>query len=291
LSGKVVRGRVGAVVLTYDAPASVQRCVAAIRNQTTAPARIVVVDNASPRRVDTTALGDHTEVLRLPENVGPAGGYAAGLHAFLASDAEWAWLIDDDCVPDPGALEAQLAVTRDGIDVVLASMIDSDTATNTNTQGWCGVLIARKVIEQVGVPNADLFWWTEDTEYLQWRIPRAGFVVGRCHDARVIVTRSRSSSDKPPWKYYYEARNQVHYRLHTQQPGAGPAPRHLSRRVRRWRALRAVTRLAGRALARERSRRAEKLSMVARGTLDGLRGRLGKTVEVGDPHRPAGSRS
>src|SRR5205823_1041867 len=137
-------------------------------------------------------------------------GYAAGLADFLSGTASFAWLMDDDCQPAPDALERQLEAMGGRPQAVLAMMVDDNTHAETNTHGWCAVLLDRKVVETVGVPNADLFWWTEDTEYLQWRIPRAGFTTIRARDAIVRVGRSRDDQAKPAWKYYYEARNQTY---------------------------------------------------------------------------------
>jgi GT2 family glycosyltransferase len=280
-----------AIVLTFDSRVALERCLGAIAAQTQPPAEVLVVDNASADAVDDlVAAAPNAGLLRLPENVGPAGGYAAGLTEFLASEHECAWLIDDDCVPAPDALALQLerAALGDTKPVVLATMVDHATHEITNTQGWCGVLIPRAVVATVGVPDAALFWWNEDTEYLQWRIPRAGFTVVRSEEARVAVSRSRLTG-KPAWKYYYEARNQVYYRVHTQRPRAPkgtPVRRHLTRRVRWWRATRSVSRLAVRAVVRESGDRKRKLAMVWRGTRDGIAGRLGATVPVDTPDRP-----
>jgi rhamnopyranosyl-N-acetylglucosaminyl-diphospho-decaprenol beta-1,3/1,4-galactofuranosyltransferase len=280
-----------AIVLTFESRPALTRCLDALRAQTRPLDEIVVVDNASREPVDDlVAATPQARLLRLAENVGPAGGYAAGLTDFLTSGADRAWLVDDDCVPAPDALEQQLAVA-DERTVVLATMVDHDTRQLTNTQGWCGVLVPRAVVEAVGVPDPALFWWNEDTEYLQWRIPRAGFPVQRSESARVDVSRSRSH-EKPPWKYFYETRNQVYYRVHTQRPRnpggrrGARAPRFRTRRVRWGRATRTVARLGARALLREHSGRVEKLAMVARGARDGIRGHLGRTVPVDAPDRP-----
>jgi rhamnopyranosyl-N-acetylglucosaminyl-diphospho-decaprenol beta-1,3/1,4-galactofuranosyltransferase len=279
--------RVVAVVLTFDAPDALDQCLLAIRAQNTPVSSIIVIDNASARPVDVPAgSGTATKVLRMPDNLGPAGGYAAGLQEFLESDGSWAWMMDDDCVPAPDALNAELAEAASE-EVVLATMIDRETGEVTNTQGWCGVLVPRSVVAAVGVPNAELFWWTEDTEYLQWRIPRAGFEVVRSSAARITVSRGRETAAKPAWKYYYEARNQVFYRLTTQRVLVRPLAPHLKLRVRAWRATWAVLKLATRAVVREREQRSTKFVMVWRGALDGLRRRLGRTVMVDDSHRPS----
>jgi rhamnopyranosyl-N-acetylglucosaminyl-diphospho-decaprenol beta-1,3/1,4-galactofuranosyltransferase len=287
-AGSVPERRAGClgVIVTFDSRVALERCLAALTAQTTPPDEVLVVDNASAEPVDDlVAATTNARLLRLPENIGPAGGYAAGLTEFLASGYERAWLVDDDCVPAPDALAAQIEQS-DASSVVLATMVDHATREITNTQGWCGVLLPRAIVAEVGVPDAELFWWNEDTEYLQWRIPRAGFTVVRNEHARVDVSRSRQRG-KPAWKYYYEARNQVYYRLHTQRPrGNGRVRRPLTRRVRWWRATRSVSRLAVRALVRESGHRVTKFTMVIRGTRDGIAGRLGRTVAVDTPDRP-----
>ena len=231
-----------------------------------------------------------TRLLRLPVNVGPAGGYAAGLTEFLVLEHDHAWLIDDDCVPAPDALGTQL--DRAALDaqqpVVLATMVDHATREITNTQGWCGVLVPRAVVAQVGVPDATLFWWNEDTEYLQWRIPRR--VQGR-------EERAGARCREP-----VAARGQagLEVLLRSSQPGVLPSPhpatapveqqpvrRHLTRQSavvarRRGRSLASPVR----AVVRESDDRGAKVAIVWRGTRDGIAGRLGATVPVDTADRP-----
>src|SRR4051794_33521167 len=191
---------VTAVILTFNSRPALQRCLEGLAAQPTPPAEGLVVDNDSALPVDDLVAGvPGGRVLRLPKNVGPAGGYAAGIRAFLQSSGSWAWVLDDDCVARPGALDAQLdaAEAAGGAHppLVLAHAMDADTAEVMPGMGWWGVLIPRDAVERVGVPNEALVWWTEDTEYLQWRIPGAGFPVVRCDDAVVEVSRARTPGE------------------------------------------------------------------------------------------------
>ncbi len=287
------REAVIAVVLTFEAPEALAQCLAALASQTHPVDRVVVVDNASSMRaqvvVDAQSWGVPVEVMRLVENVGPAGGHAAGLQRFLSTDARWAWVMDDDTIAEPAALATMLHVA-DGLDrpfVMRPKGLVAGSGEVLGTQGWCGVLIPREIVEDVGIPNADLVWWTEDTEYLQWRIPEAGYRTWRVDEAVVRVHRHRDTAEKPTWKYYYESRNQVFHRVHVQGAGGrSPIPRHLTVRVRWYRAGKAVTKLAARAILREHTERGAKTAMVLRGAVDGLRGRLGLTVPLGNPDRP-----
>lgn len=273
-----------AVVLTHNSPAAVQRCVATLERQMIRPDAVLVVDNASDPPVEIRETSLTVQVLRLDENLGPAGGFARGLHEFEGSGHRYAWLMDDDCQPFPEALEAQLHLAGD--DRIVLASVDADGEGPVHGHGWWGVLIPRSVVEKVGVPREDLFWWTEDTEYLQWRIPRAGFLAVWTSDAVMAVSRVREDAAKPAWKYYYEARNQTYHRLRVQGSDGEARVWHLTRRVRYWRAARSVGKLAVRAVWRERDGRLRKLWMVGRGAVDGTRGRLGRTVAVDLAHRP-----
>jgi GT2 family glycosyltransferase len=284
---------VAAVVLTHNAPAALERCLTALAAQTAPLGGVLVTDNASDQPVDDLAgRFAAVDVQRLPENLGPAGGYAEALTAFLGTRYEWAWVMDDDCAPIPDALEHQLDIADADV-LVLPTVQWDETGKIVHSHGWWGALIHRSVIERVGVPNPELFWWTEDTEYLQWRIPRSG-VTTRWTDRPVTrVSRARDDDAKPAWKYYYEARNQVYHRLHVQRPTRLPLPRpkphHLRISVRLWRATRAVALLSARVIVREHGDRVHKLASIARGTIDGLRGRLGVTVVPDIAHRPTTS--
>lgn len=70
---------------------------------------IIVVDNGAVgglKEKIKLAGFDRTHVIRLDENTGSAGGYAAGIIAALnRTKAEFVWLLDDDNMPGPQALE------------------------------------------------------------------------------------------------------------------------------------------------------------------------------------------
>jgi GT2 family glycosyltransferase len=253
---------VWAGVVAYDAPATLAACLGALAAQTHPLQRIVVIDNGSTPSAFPAA---GVEVIRPETNTGPAGGFARGLARFLEGEAVMAWVMDDDVVPSQDALAhlvAQLDSRPAGIAFPLVSR--HGAAPALSGPAWAGVLLPRPVVETVGLPDASLFYWTEDTEYLQWRIPRAGFPRYDAHRAIVDDRRVRRQAHLPPWGYYYRSRNSVHYRLRVQ------GGRHVLR------LLPQLARLAARA-AWEPGR-GTKLTMVARGVADGLRGRLGPTI-------------
>ena len=103
---------VTAVVVTYNRLPLLRRCLAALQGQTAQGLRVLVVDNAS---ADGTAeylktLAMSGLVCRiLTENLGGAGGFAYGMQAAAKLGCKAVWLMDDDTLPEPQALEALLA--------------------------------------------------------------------------------------------------------------------------------------------------------------------------------------
>jgi rhamnopyranosyl-N-acetylglucosaminyl-diphospho-decaprenol beta-1,3/1,4-galactofuranosyltransferase len=259
-----------AVVLTYNAPASLERCLLSIAAQTIPPQGILVVDNASTPPADPADVPPGCPPVTLvhsDHNGGPAGGYALALEHFLKSDHHHAWVIDDDMRPDPECLERLWVVAAKDPPRAFAFPISYQLdGTFGAWPSWCGFLVAREIIEQVGLPMAELFWWAEDTEYLQWRIPQAGYPMRVVADAFVRHDAIRHGEGVPVWKYYYEARNMLYVHLYVKKR-VGYYPRNL-------------TKLLGRALLREPEGRSVRLKAMAKGLADGARGRLGTRFPI-----------
>jgi rhamnopyranosyl-N-acetylglucosaminyl-diphospho-decaprenol beta-1,3/1,4-galactofuranosyltransferase len=273
--------RIMAVILTHNAPESLARCLRAIAGQTTPPESILVVDNAS-RPAATLPPPDlcpiPTRVVRSDSNTGPAGGYAQALGEFVASGYLHAWVLDDDMVPDPTCLEQLWAVAgRDPERAFVFPVSQQVDGSIGVWPSWCGFVISRQIVEAVGLPIKELFWWAEDTEYLQWRIPEAGFTRLVANEAVVHHDAVRQGSGVPLWKYYYESRNMLYVHLYVKRR-VGWYPRN-------------ITRLLARSVFRERSGRLRRLGVIARGLSDGARGRLGLRFPtepmIEDPDGPA----
>ena len=253
-----------AVVLSHNAPASLARCLAAIAAQTTPPEAVLVVDNASwpPVSVAPDPTMPPVRVVRSEVNTGPAGGYSQALAEFLGSGFGHAWVLDDDMSPEPHCLERLWAVarTQPGQAFVFPTSRQPDGSLGV-WPSWCGFVLSREIVLEVGLPMGELFWWAEDTEYLQWRIPDAGYQRLVVEDAVVAHAAIRHGEGVPLWKYYYEARNMLYVHL------------HVKRRLGRY--PRSVSKLLARALLRERDGRIRRLGVMARGLWDGFRGNLG----------------
>jgi GT2 family glycosyltransferase len=253
-----------ALVLTHNAPASLGRCAAAIAAQTTPPEEILVVDNASDPPIDSTSIdvGIPLRVVRSNINLGPAGGWAMAFSEFLEGPYDYAWVMDDDMIPQPDCLASVWAEAKRHEEPPFVFPLAEQPDGSIQPWGsWCGFLIGKDIVKQVGVPNADLFWWAEDTEYNHWRIPKAGHPRRIADGALVRHDAIRQTEGIPTWKYYYETRNMIYLHLHVMRR-VGWFPKNF-------------TRLMGRALLREKTGRAERFKAILRGVRDGLTGRLG----------------
>jgi GT2 family glycosyltransferase len=247
---------------------------------------VLVVDNASDPAVEAMKIdiGIPMRVIRSETNLGPAGGWAIALTQFLGDAYDFAWVMDDDIVPEPDCLE-RLHKTADDDDRPAFVFPYSKQPDGTVGQwgSWCGFLIAKDIVKEVGVPRADLFWWAEDTEYCHWRIPEAGYPRVMApkalvhHDAIRQGPRDdvlRQGRGVPTWKYYYETRNLIYLHLHIMRR-LGWFPRNF-------------TRLMARALLRERGGYRQRFLAIGCGIYDGVFGRLGirYPVEPMTEHAP-----
>jgi GT2 family glycosyltransferase len=263
--------RIVALVLTHNAPQSLARCLAAIAVQSEVPEQVLVVDNASQPPVEASLLarsGHPLRVVRSEVNGGPAGGWAIALEHFLADDFTHAWVMDDDIVPEPKCLATLWAAASDSPTsaFVFPTSIQPDGSVG-RWGSWCGFLVSRQIVETVGLPMEALFWWAEDTEYCEWRIPQAGFPRRVVEEAVVHHDAIRQGGDIPAWKYYYESRNMLYYHL------------RIKRRVGRF--PQKITSLILRVILRQRKDRIECIGAICRGLYDGALGRLGIRYQVG----------
>ena len=92
-----VLGSVTAVILTHMRPSLASDLTRSLLEvEGLAADRIVVVVNGVGG-LDDPVLESRVRMVRLPENIGPAGGFKAGMiEAFSDSTTRWAYLCEDD---------------------------------------------------------------------------------------------------------------------------------------------------------------------------------------------------
>ena len=237
-----MKNTVAAVVVTYNRRALVAECVDCLLRQT-APTDILVIDNAST---------DGTEQALVPlvesgairyentgRNLGGAGGFQYGMRLAVKLGYRLLWIMDDDSMPAPTALEALLDAADDAgeygflsgktlwTDGSLCRMnVQRDLRMNNLTDFSaqrvpCGaatfvsLLVPARVVRDVGLPIGEFFIWADDLEYTR-RISRrypcyvipASVTVHKCqtNNGGNISTDTAERIDR----YRYAYRNEVY---------------------------------------------------------------------------------
>ncbi len=107
-----IRQSVCAVIPAYNCKEPLANCLEVVRRQTRPVSEIIVVDNAS---TDGTGemiqerFGGSVTYVRLPENLGGAGGFDHGMRLAYEHGHDWIWCLDSDAVPSEGTLEGLLS--------------------------------------------------------------------------------------------------------------------------------------------------------------------------------------
>lgn len=264
---KITNPRVVAVVVAWNRQDLMVQALDGLASQTRAPEAVVVIDNASTddSRAIAKAHPVVDEVVTMPENMGGAGGFAAGIaRAVNHWDADFVWIMDDDTVPTETALAALLdardrypgqpailaskAVWTDGrehpmnrprprplLDPKIARHAEEIGARPIRTASFVSIMIDRRAIDEDGLPIADYFLWNDDFEYTARLLRKR---IGLYVPASVVVHKTKkfgdSSADPGP-RFVNEVRNKLWTYLRSD--GLNPLEKTLygGKTVIRWR--------------------------------------------------------
>ena len=212
------------------------------------PDRIVVVVNGVGG-LDDAALESRVRLVRLPRNLGPSGGFAAGMEAaFAESSVSWAYLCEDDVgllsLPSPrlsdvmSRIESHDRLSGKPLGAVVAygrrfvgrgahteNLVPSAgnplELVPVDVASWGATLLARPVFEAGIVPDPDWFFGLEDFDFF-CRVRRGGFdVLVDAVSARAVAGQQtsigrtgalaphRPTDEHETWRSYYHARNSI----------------------------------------------------------------------------------
>lgn len=247
----VNRATVTAVVVSYNRPQLLRECLDGLAGQTRPADRVIVVDNAStdeaPEVARTHPIG--ADVVELSRNYGGAGGFCAGMA--LALDAavtpDFLWVMDDDTIPTPTALNellkaAQACREANGtLPTVLGSRTlwkdgrehpmsrprprmwlfrgerelpaaheGTERAFQARSMSFVSCLVnARAMLELGALPCTAFFLWNDDFEFTT-RLLRRG--IGYYVPASEVVHKTKvfgSSDADPGRRFRFEVRNKI----------------------------------------------------------------------------------
>lgn len=240
--------KIVAIVVTYNRKELLIQCINALLTQSRVPEKILIVNNASTdetldylqyRELDTHSTID---ILTLPENIGGAGGFSAGLKYVLDHGADYIWMMDDDATPHSNALEnlirhttpdciyASLAVQDEQISWEMTVKEKNNWKVTHNPKDisqimevYClpflGFMIHRNIVEKIGLPDEGFFITADDTEYCL-RAKNQGYKLYLIGDSLIehpkahhqkykILGKTINYVSLPAWKRYYDTRNRI----------------------------------------------------------------------------------
>lgn len=232
-----------AVVVTRDRRELLHECLTALQGQTRAVDRILVVDNVSSDGTAEMLPAEFPDVtvVRLETNEGGAGGFHEGVRRAYDEAYDWLWLMDDDTVPTPTALERLLegrdtAVSLGEHPVALASKVvwtdgrlhpmnkprpavrrmdglveaASHGLVLVRSASFVSLLVHRRAVERFGLPIKRFFIWTDDVEFtariLRWE---SGYLVPESvvhHKTATAHTTAEGSRER----FFYYVRNSLY---------------------------------------------------------------------------------
>ncbi|WP_165789418.1 glycosyltransferase family 2 protein [Billgrantia endophytica] len=210
--------RITAVVLTYNRKELLQRCLDAIQAQTRPCDDLLVINNASTdgtREMLESERFSSIKIYSLKKNIGAAGGFNTGFRMAYDNGADQIWMMDDDVIPEPDALEklldANALLDEKGVGrSYLVSLAYSNSGRLTNLSqladrhpsSWptylehglvavgfstfVSILVPRDTLEKYGLPISSMFIWGEDAEFtLRVTREEPGYLVGSSKVAHV----------------------------------------------------------------------------------------------------------
>jgi len=270
--------RVYIVTVNWNNAPDTLACLETLARLTYPNYRLLVVDNGSTdgSAEQTARAFPQAEHLRLPRNLGFAGGFNAGIRRALEGGAEFVFLLNNDTLADPGLLEPLTAALAPPDVAAAAPLIfyadapERVWSAGAERSPWtlelrgshgrragfeqaahpverdflsgCALLLKRSVLEEVGLFDEGFFLYYEDSDY-SLRLRRAGYRLLLVPQARLWhkVSRSSQGSDSPAERYWMARSSVRFFRKHVR--GARWAA------VFPWRvgsALKTTLRLAGR---------------------------------------------
>ena len=237
---------VAAIVVTYNRLELLRQCAEALRVQT-AVCDILIVDNASTDgTAQWLASQPNLHYRNTGSNLGGAGGFNFGMRWAVEAGYQYVWIMDDDCLPNPDALEKLLkadsvlggpenygflsssVLWTDGrecvmnrqkiakafyrhVELLKHGIIQIQQAT------FVSLLFPRESIFRFGLPIRDFFIWGDDIEYTRRMAVRGNTPCYLAGQSQVIhATKNNTGSNialdegERIDRYFYAIRNEAY---------------------------------------------------------------------------------
>ncbi len=181
-----------AVVVTYNRLELLKECIASLKKQTIS-CDILIVNNASSDGTREYLEGENSvSCIHLDHNTGGAGGFNAGMKEAVLRGYQYIWVMDDDTMPYPDALEKLLDANKilagnygwlcsvplwkDGRECVMnrpkllkAYFLDihflKHGIVRAEHATFVSLFVKRETVMECGLPIKEFFIWGDDIEF------------------------------------------------------------------------------------------------------------------------------
>lgn len=239
--------KVNVVVVTYNRLNLLKECIDALLKQTYPINKIIIVDNFSNDGTREFLNQFHNKeqfiVEYLDSNKGGAGGFNHGMKKSFNHESDWIWIMDDDTIPLPNALEEMINNKYVVENEDKIGFLSSNVLWTNNEAGLINIpmpnkdynkyldyniiklkhttfvsfLVRSQVVKKVGLPYKEFFIWGDDVEYSR-RIFKEGYENYLINHSKVIHKRGISNSNElitenninRLWLYNYAERNHMY---------------------------------------------------------------------------------
>lgn len=177
------------IVVTYNRLDLLKKCIDKLKAQTNS-LDILLIDNASTDGTNEAfSLSKDVIYLNTGSNLGGAGGFNFGIKKAVELGYEYLWILDDDTMPEPAALEELLNKSRkiDGDFGFLSSKViwkdnnictmniqketkwrrmkEFDKEKKIQYASFVSLFIKSETVLKLGLPYKEFFIWADDWEY------------------------------------------------------------------------------------------------------------------------------
>jgi GT2 family glycosyltransferase len=197
-------------------------CLASLQRLDYEEREVVVIDNASTNDSVCRIREQFrkTEIIRLEQNLGFAGGCNAGIRYAFASQAKYVWLLNNDTQADAGALRAMVETAEADPRIGAVGSLIFDMSRPAQLQAWGGgyvnlwcarsshctqptlgdkldyltgasLLLRCDALQNVGLLDERFFMYWEDAD-LCFRLRNAGWKLAVARDSRVWHKKNAS---------------------------------------------------------------------------------------------------
>lgn len=197
--------RIAAVVVTYNRLQLLQECIAALKDQSSLPNEIVIINNGSTDGTADWLASQNNITVITQQNAGSSGGQYTGVKYAVDKNYDWVWCMDDDTIPTADALQAFVSseyfISSTSF-LCSAVLWKDDTFHKMNRPlliaggyeetfhkdlksseiiyaSFVSVLINTKAVITAGYPLKKMFIWFDDLEYtIRLRKFGPGYLIG-----------------------------------------------------------------------------------------------------------------